>query len=191
MLFRSVVSSLIRSPSSRLSRLSRERSRSRCAEAARGSATSATAQRDRDRSRDNRDSRDDGDLIKLDTTIAFGANGTVDLSQVSGTIVVTAWNKKEARISAHTEYGYLRADLSSNRISLEVRSRRGRMGDSEFRLQVPVGTRVIARSVSGDITVSGTKAAAELRSVSGDVELGDAVDQVTLESVSGSVKADP
>ena len=145
----------------------------------------AAAQRDRDR---NRDRRDDGDLTKLDTTIAFGANGTVDLSQISGSIVVTAWSRKEARINASTEYGSLRADLSQNRITLEVRSRRGRTGDSDFRLQVPVGTRVIARSVSGDITVSGTKAAAELRSVSGDLALSEATDQVTLESVSGSVK---
>ena len=145
----------------------------------------AGAQRDRNRTRDR---NDDGDLTKLDTTIAFGVNGTVDLSQVSGPITVTAWNRKEARINASTEAGSLRADLSQSRITLEVRSRRGRMGDSEFRLQVPVGTRVIARNVSGDISVTGTKAAAELRSVSGDVELSDGADQVTLESVSGSIK---
>lgn len=154
----------------------------------------AAQQRDRSRDRDTRDSRsardsrDDGDLVRLDTTIAFGPNGTVDLSQISGSITVTAWNRREAKISANTEYGYLRADLSGGRISLEVRSRRGRIGDSEFRLQVPVGTRVIARSISGDVTVTGLKAQAELRSVSGDIEVSDAADQVTLESVSGSVK---
>ena len=141
------------------------------------------------RSRDSRDSRDDSELSKLDTTIAFGPGGTVDLSQVSGSITVTAWNRKEARINATSEYGELRADLSSGRISLEVRSRRGRRGDSEFRLQVPVGTRVIARSISGDVRVDGVKAAAELRTVSGDIQVSDAADQVTLESVSGSVHA--
>ena len=141
------------------------------------------------RNRDTRDSRDDGDVVRIDTTVAFGPNGTVDLSQISGSIVVSAWNRKEAKISASTEYGYLRADFAGSRISLEVRSRRGRIGDSEFRLQVPVGTRVIARSISGDVTVSGLKSPAELRSVSGDIDLADGSDQVTLESVSGSVKA--
>lgn len=131
---------------------------------------------------------DDSELTRIDTTITFAANGVVDLSQVSGNIIVTAWNRPQVKISAYVENGVIRADLSSRSISLEVRSRRGRVGDSEFRLQVPVGTRVIAQNVSGDITVSGVKGQADLRSVSGDVHLSDATDRVTLESVSGAVR---
>lgn len=132
--------------------------------------------------------REETEVSKLDTTITFAANGVVDLSQVSGNITVTAWSRSQVKISAYAERGTIRADLSSKSISLEVRSRRGRIGDSEFRLQVPVGTRVIAHNTSGDITVSGVKGQADLRSVSGDVHLTDAVDRVTLESVSGGVR---
>lgn len=131
---------------------------------------------------------DETELARIDTTIAFGANGVVDLSQVSGNIIVTAWNRPQARISAYVESGSIRADLSARNILLEVRSRRGRIGDSEFRLQVPVGTRIIAHNTSGDITVSGVKAQVELKSVSGDVHVSDATDRITLESVSGSVR---
>ena len=130
---------------------------------------------------------DDSELSRIDTTFAFAANGVVDLSQVSGNITVTAWTRQQVKISAYVESGSIRADLSSKSVSLEVRSRRGRIGDSEFRLQVPVGTRIIAHNTSGDITVTGVKAQAELKSVSGDVHVSDATDRITLESVSGSV----
>ena len=90
---------------------------------------------------------------------------------------------------ATTEYGYLRTEFSSTRISIEVRSRRNRMGESEFRLQLPAGTKVIARSISGDVTVTGMKAAVEARSVSGSILVQDAADRITLETVSGDVVA--
>lgn len=129
------------------------------------------------------------DVTRIDTTFAFSAGGSIDLTQLSGNITVTAWNRREVRVNAYTEYGYLRADLSSTRVSLEVRSRRSRMGESEFRLSVPVGTRIIARSVSGDVTVTGVKAAVEARSVSGGIHVDDAAERITLESVSGDVAA--
>ncbi len=131
----------------------------------------------------------DGDVTKIDTTFNFAAGGTLDLTQVSGTITVTPSSGRQAKIYAYTEYGYLRADYSASRISIEVRSRRNRMGESEFRIQVPVGTRVIARNVSGDVTVTGIKAGVEARSISGSIHVEDATDRVTLETVSGDVTA--
>lgn len=155
--------------------------------------TVLTAQRSRDRDRDRERERDRDfggeDVTKIDTTFTFGPNGTVDLSQVSGNITVTASRGREAKVYAFTEYGTLRADFSGSRIVLEVRSRRGRMGESEFRLQLPAGTRVLARSVSGEVSVTGMKAAVEARSVSGSVHVEDATDRVSLESVSGDVTA--
>ena len=126
---------------------------------------------------------------RIDTTFAFNRNGVVDLTQISGDVVVTAWDRGEARVRAYAERGRVRWDLSSSRISLDVESIRGRVGDSRFEVSVPVGVRVIARSTSGDVSVRGTRGAVEAQSTSGDVEVTDATDRVLLESVSGDVRA--
>ena len=126
---------------------------------------------------------------RVDTTFAFSRTGVVDLTQVSGDIVVTAWDRAEARVRAYAERGRVRTDLSSSRLSLEVESIRGRVGDTRFELSVPVGVRVIARSRSGDVSVRGTKAAVEAKSQSGDVEVVDATGRIDVESMSGDVRA--
>ena len=147
-------------------------------------ATGAGAQRNRDRERE--DSQDV--QSRIDTTFAFSRTGVVDLTQISGDVVVTAWDRGEARIRAYAERGRVRSSLSSSRLTLEIESVRGRVGDSKFELSVPVGVRVIARSTSGDVSVKGTKGAVEARSTSGDVTVTEATDRIILESVSGDVR---
>lgn len=126
---------------------------------------------------------------RIDTTFAFNRTGVVDLTQISGDVIVTAWDREEARVRAYAERGSIRSSLSSSRLSLEVESVRGRVGDSKFEVSVPVGVRVIARSTSGDVSVRGTRGAVEARSTSGDVVVTDAIDRIVLESVSGDVRA--
>lgn len=145
----------------------------------------ATAQRNRDRERD--DTQDA--QSRIDTTFAFNRNGVADLTQISGDIIVNAWDRSEARVRAYAERGRVRSSLSSSRIALDVESVRGRLGDSRFEVWVPVGVRVIANSTSGDVTVKGTKAAVEAHSTSGDVVVNDASDRISVESVSGDVRA--
>lgn len=153
---------------------------------------SAQGERDRDRARDRERERDEQSQdiqSRVDTTFTFSRTGVVDLTQVSGDVVVTAWERGEARVRAFAERGRIRASLSSSRIALDVESVRGRVGDTRFEVTVPVGVRVIARSTSGDVTVRGTKGAVEARSTSGDVVVADATDRIVLESVSGDVRA--
>ena len=138
--------------------------------------------RDRDRERQEAQSR-------VDTTFTFSRTGVVDLTQVSGDIIVTSWDRAEARVRAYAERGQVRSGLSSSRLTLDVESVRGRIGDSRFEVTVPVGVRVIARSRSGDVSVRGTKGAVQAESTSGDVEVTDATDRIVIESVSGDVRA--
>ncbi|MBI1810187.1 MAG: DUF4097 family beta strand repeat protein [Gemmatimonadetes bacterium] len=127
-----------------------------------------------------------GDRSRIDTTFAFGKGGSVDLGLVSGDIVVTGWTRAEAKISAFVERGYIDATLSSTHIGLQVRSRRGNMGDSRYELMVPIGTRVTAHTVSGEVRVKATAGEVDAQSVSGDVEVIDATDHVTVNTVSGN-----
>ena len=140
------------------------------------------SERDRDREFQEAQSR-------IDTTFAFNRSGVVDLTQISGDVVVTSWDRAEARVRAYAERGRVRSSLSSSRLSLGIEPVRGRVGDSRFEVTVPVGVRVIARSTSGDVSVKGTKGPVEATSTSGDVEVSDATDRIVIESVSGDVRA--
>ncbi len=146
-----------------------------------------SAQSDRNREREREESQDA--QSRVDTTFAFNKNGSVDLTEVSGDVVVNAWDRNEARVRAYAERGHIRTSLSSSRLSLEVEPVRGRIGDSKLEVWVPVGVRVVAHSTSGDVTVKGTKAEVDARSTSGDVIVTDATDHIVIESVSGDVRA--
>jgi len=145
------------------------------------------AQSNRDREREREEPQDV--QSRIDTTFTFSRTGVVDLTQVSGDVIVTAWDRGEARIRAYAERGRIRSSLSSSRLTLEIESVRGRVGDSRFEVSVPVGVRVLARSTSGDVTVKGTKGPVDARSTSGDVTVTEATDRVVIESVSGDVHA--
>ncbi|MBX9927601.1 MAG: DUF4097 domain-containing protein [Gemmatimonadaceae bacterium] len=138
-------------------------------------ATTASAQQER---------------VAVDTTLAFDKNGIIDLGIVSGEIIVTGWNRNEARISARLEdRGYLETTFTAGRITINARSRRGKLGEAMYELSVPIGTTVRARAVSGDITIRATAGESAATTVSGDIDVRD-VQRASLNSVSGDISAD-
>ena len=146
--------------------------------------------RERERERDRERDRDRGEYTtRIDTTVAFDRSGAVDLSNISGDIVVRAWDRDEVRVSAYSERRALRFDATASRLTLDVRPRGGETGDTRYELTVPSGTRVVMRSVSGDLTASGLRGEVEAHTTSGDVEITDVSARVTAESVSGEVEA--
>ncbi|MGH7717317.1 MAG: DUF4097 family beta strand repeat-containing protein [Gemmatimonadaceae bacterium] len=146
-------------------------------------ATPLAAQRDRERDRD----RDEEYRSRIDTTVALDRGGTVDLSLVAGEIRVTGWNRDQVRVNATSERGILRFDATRSRVSLEVRSERGRGGDTRYEVSVPAGTRVLMRSVSGELSATGVNGEIEAHTVSGDIDIADATNRAEFESVSGEV----
>lgn len=141
-------------------------------------ALPAAAQRDRD------------DGSRIDTTVALGRGATVDLSLLSGEIIVHGWNRDEARVQATSERGAIAFEHSSSRLMLSTRPWRGGTGDTRYELSVPVGTRLILRAISGDIRADGVGGEVEAHSTSGDVTVTDASSRITLESISGDVRGE-
>lgn len=141
-----------------------------------------------------RTARAQGDRYKrIDTTFAFVRNGWLDVSAVEGTVIVTGWTKPEAHVVARIETGYIDASMSTSRINLSTRSERVRNNRNSqkgtyFEISVPIGTRVMANSTSGDLRVRGTAAEAQVRTISGRVEVVDAADFVEVGSVSGDIR---
>src|SRR5689334_20217629 len=96
-------------------------------------SSDAWAQRNRDRDREREIERERQEAqSRVDTTFAFSRTGVVDLTQISGDIVVTTWDRAEARIRAYAERGRVESSLSSSRLTLQIESVRGRVGDSRF-----------------------------------------------------------
>lgn len=126
---------------------------------------------------------------RLDTTFSFNKTGSVELGLMSGEISVTGWNRPEIKILAYSKRSMIEASLSNSRVALNLRGQRNGDGDSRYELMVPVGTRVTANSISGDITVKATAGETEISTVSGDVQLVDAVDRIAINTVSGDVHA--
>jgi len=129
------------------------------------------------------------DEMRIDTTFTFSKDGTVDLSSVSGDIVVTGWTRGEARVRAYTERGQLKSNFTSSRLTIEAEAVRGRMGETRYEVSVPQGARIVLRSRSGDLTAQNTMGAVDMSTTSGDVILTGAKGRVTIESVSGEVQA--
>ncbi|HEU4630997.1 MAG TPA: hypothetical protein VFS08_14700 [Gemmatimonadaceae bacterium] len=128
----------------------------------------------------------------IDTTFRFDRDGVVDLTQLSGEIVVTAWDRDEVRVQALAQYGRVESTLSSGRVLLRVvpdRGRGGRIGDSRFELLVPERVRVKAAATSGAVRVSGTRGEVEIGTRSGAIDVTDVEGLVTLTSLAGAVTA--
>ncbi len=126
---------------------------------------------------------------RLDTTVTVGREPTVDLSLVTGPVTVTAWGRGEVRVRGVSERLPLRFDASGGTVRVySPRTRARSTGDQRLEVEVPVGTRVIARSVSGDVRVRGVRGEIEARSTSGDVEADGGLRTVSLHTVSGDVR---
>ncbi|MGH7653568.1 MAG: DUF4097 family beta strand repeat-containing protein [Gemmatimonadaceae bacterium] len=126
---------------------------------------------------------------RIDSTFAFDKGSWIDVGIVSGDVVVTGWTRPEAKVYASTERGWIDAQLSSHHITLRSRSDRGRSGNTRIEIMVPIGTRVQASTVSGNVRVTGTDGEVDAGSVSGAVEVIGATDRVSAHTVSGKVHA--
>lgn len=144
----------------------------------------------RDRDDDDRSDRQlEHQAQRIDTTFAFSGTGVIDVSSAFGDIVVTGWERREARIKASTGRGRLEYELSSSRIIIEQRSggRTDRDIDSRYEISIPRGARLILHSTSGDIEVRNAGGEVEVSSTSGDVTVAGSSGRVDANTVSGDL----
>jgi hypothetical protein len=130
----------------------------------------------------------DGYEARIDTTFAFDKTGAVNLTALSGDIVVTGWSRGEIRIHAVGEEDNLRFSGTSSRVTLEVGgSRRG--GDTRFEVTVPYGARINAQTRSGDVSVRGTRGPVEIHTQNGDIDVDEVMTRLDVTCLSGDITA--
>ncbi len=141
---------------------------------------------------------------RISKTVKLGASGQLDLANVSGTIIVTAGPGDEVKIEAvkrgrgdtdaeaKTQLTNVTVEITEHPGRLDVRARykegeRHVNASVDYTVTAPAGTRVTVRSVSGDISVTGTKGDLDVESVSGDVTIAEAGRLSRAKTVSGDV----
>jgi DUF4097 and DUF4098 domain-containing protein YvlB len=141
------------------------------------------AERDRERQRE-REERDKAG--SLDTVVVFDAKGSVSVTCPGGAVIVVGADKNEIRVRARTDNGAIRFTSNGMRATLEPASGRG-CSDGHFEVTVPVGTKVVATTWSGSVSVRAVHGDVDAHSQSGDVQIRDAGARLDVETLSGDV----
>jgi putative adhesin len=147
---------------------------------------------------------------KFTKTVHIGADGTLDVSNIAGDIIVSKGSGSEAKIDvvrtargrddadAKEQLSLTRVDITEGNGRAEVRERyperNGNNGGrhnwsvtSDFTITAPPGTHLILKSVSGNLKIAGITGDVAAETVSGDVEISAAGRVTTAKSISGNV----
>jgi DUF4097 and DUF4098 domain-containing protein YvlB len=120
-------------------------------------------------------------------------DATVEVSNVQGTVNITAWDKNEVELVAVLESAKdeLEFEATPRKVRIEVERPTGRGGrdqeDANLTLRVPRGARLEVDTVSANIAVVGVHGPQTLESVSGEVRTQAFDAPVSAAAVSGDV----
>lgn len=126
--------------------------------------------------------------------VAAAADGTVTVSNISGSVVVRGWDREEVEVTGTLGRSVerLRLDSVAGRVDVEVElpRRSHNDGDADLEIRVPRGSRLELELVSARAAVADLSGDVRVETVSGSIEVTGAARAVELESVSGSIEVD-
>lgn len=147
---------------------------------------------------------------KSSRTLKIGANGEIELSNLSGDIIINRGGGNTAQLEIlETARGRTLQDAKEalGRVSVDVTERGSRVQVSvnyprhedrgprqntnvsvQYTLTAPENTRISANTLSGDITVTDIKGDLNLVTISGDVTVTGAARVMSAQSTSGKVE---
>jgi DUF4097 and DUF4098 domain-containing protein YvlB len=159
-----------------------------------------------------RNSEREGQDERISRTVNIGANGEIEISNISGDITISRGGGTSAVIEAIKTVRAASADEARSLLALvqvdivergtraEVRTRYP-SGDElrrqnrrnvdvsvAFNIAAPEGTRIIAKSISGSISARDINGGLTLETVSGNVRIANAARTVAARSISGSIE---
>lgn len=121
----------------------------------------------------------------------LNGDGRIYVNNVSGTVVVNAWDKNEVQINGSLGYGVdhleVTGDAGNLSVVVKLPKHSHNSGESDLRLMVPVGASVELETVSADASVRGTRGPVKISTVSGDVGIDVQSQQVAVQTVSGDM----
>jgi len=124
--------------------------------------------------------------------VAAQPRGVVEISNVSGEIEITGWERAEVSVRGELSAGVERVDVSSEGsrtiVKVMVPSHSEHGGKADLHVQIPKDSELVVTAVSADITTTGVRGVQRLSTVSGDVSAEIAGADLDLKSVSGDVR---
>lgn len=127
----------------------------------------------------------------IDKRAAVVPNGEVEVSNVSGSVTVTGWDRNEVEVTGELGDGTERLDFATaddvTRIKVVLPSRSAHVEETTLVIKVPAASRVSINTVSADVGVAGVTGAQRLQSVSADVRTEAGTEDVECKTVSGDV----
>ena len=118
-------------------------------------------------------------------------NGTVEVSNVAGSVTVTGWNRNEVEVTGELGDGTETLEFTKSekltRVKVVVPKRSYNVDDSDLIVKVPAGSVLSVNTVSADIVVKGVRGVQRLQAVSGDVRTEASGEDVECRTVSGDV----
>jgi len=128
----------------------------------------------------------------FERTVAAQPKGVVDISNVSGSIEVSGWDRQEVAVRAELDEDVERVDVTSagdhTIIKVVLPQHGSRHGDARLHVQIPKGSELDVSAVSADLTATGVLGVQHLSTVSGDLSSELAGADVEAKSVSGDIK---
>jgi DUF4097 and DUF4098 domain-containing protein YvlB len=178
----------------------------RTVDVGRGSTSAGSEQ-----SRQRRDQREE-QTERITRTVNIGASGEIELSNISGDIIVVRGGGTAAAIEiiktargasadeARAMLSLVQVDVTEHGTRVEARTRYP-PGDElrrnnrrnvdvsvAFNVAAPAGTRIIVKSISGDVSVKDIMGGLTLETISGNVHIANAGRMASGRSISGDVE---
>ena len=117
--------------------------------------------------------------------------GEVQISNTSGSVVVTGWNRNEVEVTGELGEGTENLEFVTSgkltRIKVVLPRKSHSSDDTDLIVRVPSGSGVSVNTVSADIQVQGVRGAQRLQTVSADIETAAAGEDVECKTVSGDI----
>ncbi len=122
---------------------------------------------------------------------AASPTGTVEVSNIAGSVRVTGWSRAEVEVTGTLGRGTERLEFSGppERILVKVvvPEHTHDLKGSDLTVKVPAGCRLEAETVSADVTVEGLTGTLDVESVSGEITVTGEPGEVEAQSVSGDI----
>ena len=133
----------------------------------------------------------------FEQTVSLSPGGSMEVSNVNGTIDVTAWERNEVRIQAvkkarsveKLEQIEIVVDSAGDRVEIETELPNNGDASVDYQITAPAGAQVEVDTVNGRVRIQGIHGAVSAQSVNGAIDAEGLVGSTSIRTVNGAVVA--
>lgn len=131
------------------------------------------------------------DDSKFEKRLAVDSHGVVEISNVAGSLDITAWDNPEVYVRGDLGAGVDRVDVSTGRgrttIKVIVPNHTFRSASADLHIRVPRASELDISAVSSEVTTTDVEGALQVKTVSGNVKADVYGRSAEIKTVSGDV----